>query len=122
MPSTILISEIITIGFVMRFAFCLPLIIFRAMNNSVFNLLHLTSKVRILNRSGENSFGMKSLSVVLLSFAFIACSSEVSSDMPVNTGNGPEAEDTTVIKEVPLYCNADVKVGAARISAYIDLL
>ena len=89
------------------------------MNNSVFNLLHLISKVRILNRLCDKCSSMRFLSLLVLFVAFIACGSESQTSAAPDT-----APDTLtgIPVEEPLYCNASVTVGAALMTEYLPLL
>lgn len=111
----------ITIGLVSLLLFSLELIILRAMNNSVFNLLHLISKVQKLHAMLDEIFRYRLLSVLLSIGVCMSCSA--------NTGTGEQSsnssiadEDTMAEQPEPLFCNANVKTGADNTEAYFKLL
>lgn len=64
---------------------------------------------------------MKLAIVALAAFWCIACSS--SGTVASTTESAVQAQDTTILPiEEPLYCNAEIRVGAQRTDQYIDLL
>jgi len=58
---------------------------------------------------------------LLVYFLLLSCSSSVEKSDENLTENESMVTDT-IVKEEPLYCNADVVVGAANIDSYFDLL
>lgn len=64
---------------------------------------------------------MNSFYFLSVYFLLLSCSSNAEKSDEKLTENEPEVTDT-IVKEEPLYCNADVVVGAADIDSYIDLL
>ena len=64
---------------------------------------------------------MKMIRFLIVYFLFLSCSSAVEEKQSNITENNFVVADT-VVKEEPLFCNADVKVGAARTDQYLSQL
>jgi len=64
---------------------------------------------------------MKRFYFLSVYFLFLSCSSSNEKTEEKITENEPLVADT-IVKEEPLFCNADVLVGAAQTSLYLDLL
>lgn len=84
-------------------------IILRAIKNSVFKIPTFTTNVR---------FNIMRIWYFLLSFVYVvSCGASNESEVKELTQNN--AEDSVVVEQ-PLYCNADVTVGAERFDEYLD--